>query len=125
MKIFVFLQKKINKIKFTPSLPPVSYFSHTAQCDMFSPPKHHMTKTTQESKSPDKHRHGCECNAAFTIAVRIYIILKLYILYGHVFIAPALEVRGEWKAKHRRMSSVLTFQCEFEWQIRSKQSPWK
>lgn len=76
---------------------------------MFSPPKPHMTKTTQESKSPDKHRHGCECNAAFTIAVPIYIILKLYILYGHVFIAPALEVRGDWKAKHRRNEQRVDF----------------
>lgn len=37
----------------------------------------------------------------FTVAVCIYIILKFCILYVRVFIASALEVRGEWKAKQR------------------------
>lgn len=45
--------------------------SNCALCDMFCPTKHHMTKTTQESKGPDKHTPGAH----------VYVMQHLQLLY--------------------------------------------
>ena len=80
---------------------------------------HHATKTTQESTNSDKQTPGGpRCSAAFTVFLRIYIILKFWIFY--VYLLLLLKCGAKWKAKQKWRDCLFTFQCKFEKEIRSK-----
>lgn len=78
-------------------IPTVLYVTCFAHLNIAWQKPHRKAKIQINTRQ--EHVCVCVCDIAFTVTVCIYIIQRFFFLYIRVFIASALEVRGEWKAK--------------------------